>query len=122
MGLFLVIFAIVKLFNLRAFAAGFAKYDLLAARSSSYARFYPFLELSLGLSYLAFHQEWPAKLTYLATILILSFGTLGVLDTIRKKKQIDCACMGQLLKVPVSTVTLTENLSMSAMALLMLLN
>jgi hypothetical protein len=39
----------------------------------------------------------------------------------RQGKQINCACMGQILDVPVSTVTLTENLSMSAMALAMLL-
>lgn len=118
MGFFLLVFAIVKLFNLSAFATGFAKYDLLAARSRAYALVYPFLELTLGLAYMA---RWQPQGTYLATIIILTFGASGVLNTMRQGKKINCACMGQILKVPVSTVTLTENLSMSAMALLMLL-
>ena len=117
MGFFLLVFAMVKLFNLSAFASGFAKYDLLAARSRFYGLLYPFLELALGLAYLA---HWQPCLTYLATIIILSFGTLGVLNTMRQGKQLNCACMGQILDVPVSTVTLTENLSMVAMALAML--
>ena len=47
MGLFLLVFAMVKLFDLSSFATGFAKYDLLAARSRTYALVYPFLELGL---------------------------------------------------------------------------
>ena len=118
MGFFLLIFAMVKLFNLSSFATGFAKYDLLAARSRAYGLAYPFLELALGLAYLA---RWQSQATYLATIVILTFGALGVLNTMRQGKQINCACMGQILDVPVSTITLTENLSMSVMALFMLL-
>ena len=118
MGLFLLVFAMVKLFDLSSFAVGFAKYDLLAARSRTYALGYPFIELALGLAYLS---RWLPQATYFATIAILSFGALGVLNTMRQGKQINCACMGQILEVPVSTVTLTENLSMSVMALAMLL-
>ena len=118
MGFFLLVFAMVKLFDLPSFATGFAKYDLLAARSRTYALLYPFLELTLGLAYLA---RWQPDTTYLATIILLTFGALGVLNTMRQGKQLTCACMGQLLKVPVSTVTLTENLGMAAMALIMLI-
>ena len=118
MGLFLLVFAMVKLFDLSSFAVGFAKYDLLAARSRTYALGYPFIELALGLAYLS---RWQPQATYFATIVILSLGALGVLNTMRQGKQINCACMGQILEVPVSTVTLTENLSMSVMALAMLL-
>ena len=118
MGLFLLVFAMVKLFDLSSFAVSFAEYDLLAARSRTYALGYPFIELALGLAYLS---RWQPQATYFATIVILSFGALGVLNTMRQGKQINCACMGQILEVPVSTVTLTENLSMSVMALAMLL-
>ena len=118
MGLFLLVFAMVKLFDLSSFAVGFAKYDLLAERSRTYALGYPFIELALGLAYLS---RWLPQATYFATIAILSFGALGVLNTMKQGKQINCACMGQILEVPVSTVTLTENLSMSVMALAMLL-
>ncbi len=118
MGFFLVVFAMVKFFDLRAFATGFAKYDLFAARSRAYGLLYPFLELGLGLAYLA---RWQPQGIYLATIILLVFGALGVLNTMRQGKQLTCACMGQILDVPVSTVTLTENLTMAAMALVMLL-
>lgn len=118
MGIFLVIFAMVKLFNLQAFARGFANYDLLAARSRAYGFLYPFLELALGLAYLA---QWQPTVTYTATIALLTFGALGVLRTMKQGKTFNCACMGEILNVPVSTVTLTENLGMSAMALAMLL-
>ncbi|MGD1979442.1 MAG: hypothetical protein PVJ98_08620 [Akkermansiaceae bacterium] len=119
MGFFLVVFAMVKFFNLKAFATGFAKYDLLAARSRFYGLLYPFLELGLGLAYLA---QWQLKAVYLVTIALLGFGTIGVINTMLKGKQVNCACMGGILEVPVSTVTLTENLSMTAMALVMLLS
>lgn len=118
MGFFLVVFSMVKLFDLRAFASGFAKYDLLAARSRFYALLYPFLELALGLAYLA---QWQPRATYLATVILLGFGTLGVINTMRRGEQLNCACMGGILNVPVSSVTLAENLGMSAMALAMLL-
>ena len=117
MGFFLIVFSMLKLFDLRAFASGFAKYDLLATRSRLYAHLYPFLELTLGLAYLA---QWQPRATYLATVILLGFGTLGVFHTMRRGEQLNCACMGEILKVPVSSVTLAENLSMSAMALAML--
>lgn len=118
MGFFLVVFSMVKFFDLKAFATGFAKYDLLAARSRFYALLYPFLELSLGLAYFA---QWQLQSTYLATTILLGFGTLGVVNAMRKGERVNCACMGGILSVPVSTVTLAENLSMSGMALVMLL-
>jgi hypothetical protein len=119
MGFFLVVFSMVKFFDLKAFATGFGKYDLLASRSRFYALLYPFLELGLGLAYLA---QWQPRATYLATMILLGFGTLGVVKTMRKGERLNCACMGGILSVPVSTVTLAENLSMSGMALVMLVS
>ena len=78
---------------------------------------YPFVELALGLAYLAFFL--PA-LTYLVTILVFSFGAVGVVLALRRGLDIDCPCMGNILSVPLSTVTLTEDLGMVAMALMLL--
>ena len=39
----------------------------------------------------------------------------------RKGEDLNCACMGNFLDVPLSGVTLTEDLGMAAMALAMLL-
>ena len=117
MGFFLCVFSLLKIFDPASFAKGFAKYDLLAKRSRTYGMFYPFIELALGLGYLSF---WQPAWVYTATIVVLGFGTIGVLTALRAGLNINCPCMGNILKVPLSTVTLTENLSMVAMAAFML--
>ena len=116
MGFFLVIFALLKLFDLPAFADGFQKYDLLAKPFRPYALAYPFIELALGLGYLA---AWHPAILYPATVLVLSFGALGVTRSLIKGLDLQCACMGNILKVPLSTVALTEDLGMAGMAAFM---
>jgi hypothetical protein len=113
MGFFLVVFALLKLFDLSAFADGFQMYDLLAKHFRPYALVYPFLELALGLAYLAF---WRPTAVYAATVILLGFGALGVINALRRGLDIECACMGNILKVPLSTVALVEDLGMVAMA------
>lgn len=113
MGFFLVVFALLKLFDLPDFADGFQRYDLLAKRFRPYALLYPFLELTLGLAYLAF---WRPVVVYLATVILLGFGALGVITALRRHLDIECACMGTILKVPLSTVALVEDLGMALMA------
>lgn len=118
MGVFLLIFALLKIFNLKGFKRGFVMYDLLAKRVRSYAFVYPFIELALGLAYLAFFM--PA-VTYVATIVVFTFGAAGVVMALRDGLDIDCPCMGSILSVPLSTVTLTEDLLMVVMAAMLLL-
>ena len=118
MGVFLVIFALIKLFDLEGFKDGFAMYDLLARRVRAYGYVYPFIELALGLAYLAFFAP---TFTYIATIVVFLFGTAGVVSALRRGLDIDCPCMGNILSVPLSTVTLTEDLGMVVMAGLLLL-
>jgi hypothetical protein len=116
MGIFLVVFALLKLFNLSGFADGFQMYDLLAKRFRPYALAYPFIELALGLGYLAF---WQPAVVYAVTVIVLGFGALGVIRALQKGLDLECACMGTILKVPLSTVALTEDLGMAAMAAVM---
>lgn len=116
MGLFLVIFSMFKLFDLRGFADGFQMYDLLARPFRPYAYVYPFIELSLGLGYLA---TWNMTVIYATTIVVMLFGATGVLGALRKGLDLNCACMGTVLKVPLSTVALTEDAGMAAMAAIM---
>ena len=117
MGVFLCVFAMLKLFHPGAFADGFEMYDLLARRWRPYAYIYPYLELLLGLAYLAFFA--PA-LTYVLTVLILGFSAVGVLSALRRGLDINCPCMGSVLDVPLSTVTLVEDLGMIFMALMLM--
>lgn len=118
MGFFLLVFAMFKLFDIPGFAKSFEKYDLLAKRSKAYAMAYPFLELSLGLGYLGHFNK---ETVYLATVVLMGFGAIGVLMALRQKLNINCACMGSTLNVPLSVVALTEDLGMAGMAMLMLI-
>lgn len=117
MGIFLCVFALLKLFNPSSFADGFQMYDLIAKRSRTYALSYPYIELALGLGYLSF--IFPIAV-YIATIVVLGIGAIGVVKALREGLDINCPCMGSILDVPLSTVTLTEDLGMAAMALVML--
>ncbi len=117
MGVFLVIFALLKIFDLGGFQDGFAMYDLLAKRVRIYGYVYPFIELALGLAYLGYTLP---SLTYIATIVVFSFGAAGVVIALKKGVDIDCPCMGNILSVPLSTVTLTEDGFMIIMAAILL--
>jgi hypothetical protein len=106
-----------KFFNMEGFADGFQMYDLLAKPFRPYAYLYPFLELGLGLGYLA---HWQPRFIYAATVVLMVFGALGVGNALRKGLDLECACMGTVLHVPLSTVALLEDLGMAAMGAAML--
>ncbi len=118
MGVALCIFASLKLFTPDKFKAGFQKYDLLAQNVPAYGYVYPYIELALGLAYLG-HIAPDA--TYVATIAVFAFSALGVGVALKRGHNVNCACMGNVLSVPLSTVTLFEDVVMSVMAAYMLL-
>lgn len=107
----------LKLFHPQDFADGFQMYDLVAKKSRIYAYAYPLIELGLGLGYLA--HIFPV-LVYILTIIILGIGAVGVIKALIKGLNVRCACLGTVLDVPLSTVTLTEDLGMVAMAAILL--
>lgn len=114
---FFLVFSGFKLLDIRGFADGYATYDLLAKRWHAYGYIYPFLELTLGLLYLTL---WFPLMTALITIIIMGFSSLGVINSLLKKQTFHCACLGTILKVPLSTITLIEDLSMVVLAALTL--
>jgi cation transport ATPase len=115
---FFITFSFFKFLDLKGFANSYAMYDLLAKRVRSYGYVYPFLELGLGLAYLA-----GVYLTgvYIATIVLMGFSTIGVVQAALSKTTIRCACLGVVFNLPMSTVTVIENGLMIAMAAAMLL-
>lgn len=117
MGIFLFVFALLKIFNLSRFQDGFVMYDLLAKRVRSYGYIYPFIELALAIMYLGFIAP---HFTYWATVVVFGFGAIGVVIALRQGLDINCPCMGSVLSVPLSTVTLTEDIGMLIMALMLL--
>ncbi|PZP40703.1 MAG: hypothetical protein DI585_00305 [Pseudomonas fluorescens] len=113
---FFLTFSFFKFLNLKGFADAYAGYDLLAARWRGYGYVYPFLELALGLAY-AFNLE--PLVTNAATAVLMAFSLLGVLKALADKKKIRCACLGTVLNLPMTTVTVIEDALMVAMALTM---
>lgn len=113
MGIFLLFFALFKLINLRGFADGFSMYDLLASRWRAYGFVYPFLELGLSIAYLG---RFAPTATYTTTVLLMAVGALGVFNALRRKMKVNCACLGTVLKVPLSTIAVVENVGMVLMA------
>ncbi len=118
MGFFFCIFAMLKLFNLAGFVAGFRLYDALAKNIFIYGYIYPFIELILGLAYLSFVCP---VLTYSITSVLMVISSIGVVQSLKKGLDTRCACMGTVLNVPLSTVALIENIGMGLMAFIMLM-
>jgi len=114
---FFLVFSFFKLLNLTAFADAYATYDIVAAKSRTYALAYPFLELGLGIAYLVRFQPFA---TNLATLVLMTIGTVGVAKSLVARRQIQCACLGTVFNLPMSSVTLIEDLSMAIMAGVML--
>lgn len=117
MGGFFLVFSFFKLLNLGKFADAYATYDVLAKRSRAYGIAYPFIELGLGLSYLAGTAPWA---TSVATLAVMSLSSVGVIQSLLRKRKIECACLGTVFELPMSKVTLIEDLLMVAMAIAML--
>jgi len=118
MGGFFVVFGGLKLYDLQGFVNAFAEYDLVAQRSRAYGFAYPFIELLLGVAYLA---GWQLAFINSVTIVVLGVGSVGVARALLQKQHIRCACLGTFFKLPMSRVTLFEDLLMVVMAAAMLL-
>jgi len=114
---FFIVFSFFKFLNLTGFAESYAMYDILAKRVKIYGLVYPFIELILGVAYLTGFEP---TITYIATICIMGFSSIGVIQSVLDKKKIRCACLGAVFNLPMSMVTIIENLIMVLMALIML--
>jgi cation transport ATPase len=117
MGVFFLVFAFFKLLDIRGFANAFAAYDPIAKRWPGYGLMYPFIELALGVAFLLYWQMVAASLL---TIVVLGITTVGVVQVLRDKQTIQCACVGTGFNLPMSTVTIIENTLMIAMSLWMI--
>lgn len=115
---FFLVFSFFKLLHLKGFADSYAMYDLVTARWRSWGYIYPFLELILGFLYLT--NSFPLYTNWI-TIVVLGVGSLGVIKSNWNKEEIQCACLGDVFNLPMSTITIVENVAMITMAVLMIL-
>lgn len=114
---FFLLFGALKLVNLRAFAAMYSRYDVLAALVPVWGYIVPFVEVVLGFGYLFRTSIVPVSI---ATMLLMGIGSIGVWRKLRARDPVTCACLGGFFNVPVSPLTLAENLIMVTMAAAML--
>jgi len=118
MGGFFVVFGTLKVLKLKDFAIAYKEYDIVAKRSNIYAHAYPFIELGLGILY--FTNLVPF-ISNIVTIIVMGIGAIGVYRKLLKKEEIPCACLGTVFKVPMTWVTLIEDMLMVVMAIIMLI-
>jgi copper chaperone CopZ len=114
---FFLTFSFFKLLNLKGFAESYAMYDIVAKKIPAWGYLYAFTELALGIAYLL--NYWPIT-TNLVTFLVMSVSIIGVLQSVLNKKKIQCACLGTVFNLPMSTVTIVEDALMIAMSVFML--
>jgi cation transport ATPase len=114
---FFLAFSFFKLLDLRGFQDAYGSYDLLAQMVPAWSLAYPFVELGLGISYVL---RAAPLVTNAITLVVMLIGSLGVLRALLDKRKIRCACLGTALKLPMTKVTLVEDLTMAVMATVML--
>lgn len=117
MGGFFVAFSFFKMLDLRGFSDAYRGYDLVAKAVPAYGLVYPFIELALGLAYLA---NWQPFWVNAATAVVMGVSLLGVLKAVLSKQTIRCACLGTVFNLPMSTVTIVEDALMLGMAVVAL--
>ena len=117
MGLFFLIFSFFKFLDWKGFAYAYAGYDIIAKHFLIYAYIYPIIEMILGFFFIL--NIFPI-FTNIITIIVMSISSIGVIQTVLGKRKIHCACLGAVIKLPMTTVTIIEDVGMGLMALVML--
>lgn len=116
---FFLVFGGLKAARLSGFVEAYRMYDLIAMRSVTYAYAYPFLELAAGVAYLV---AWQLPVVNLLVIIVMLIGAVGVYRKLRAGETVPCACLGTVFTIPMTWVTLGEDLLMAGMATFMLLS
>ena len=116
---FFLVFSFFKLLNLKGFAESYVMYDVLAKKIPLWGYLYAFIELALGIGY---SINFNPLLINSVTLIVMSLSIIGVLQSVLNKKKIQCACLGVVFNLPMSTVTIIEDALMILMSGLMIIN
>lgn len=118
MGLFFFQLATFKFFDIRGFAEGFAMYDIPTQYYKPYAYIYPFIEFILGLLFLG---HLIPVIANIITIIVMLVSFIGVLKGLMTKRRIVCACLGTVIKIPLTSLSFIENIGMAVLSIVMLI-
>lgn len=114
---FFLSFSFFKLLNLSGFVDSYSMYDIIAKRFRGWGYIYAFIELGLGI---AFALNLFPIIINIVTLVVMSVSLIGVVQAVTNKRKIQCACLGAVFNLPMSTVTVIEDLLMILMSGIML--
>ena len=109
MGFILIIFGLLKLYDLKNFSKIFSKYDLISKNFKIYAFIYPFLEIILGILMI---NNINLQEVNLITFIIIVSSLVSVSLSLFKGEQLRCGCLGSFFHIPLSYITISENIIM----------
>lgn len=115
---FFLSFSFFKMLDIKGFAESYAMYDIVAKKIKAWGFIYPFIELGLGI---AFAVNFQPLITNFVTLIVMSVSIIGVLQSVLNKRKINCACLGAVFNLPMSTVTIIEDALMIIMSTVMLI-
>ncbi|AWL09937.1 Cu(2+)-exporting ATPase [Aquirufa nivalisilvae] len=116
---FFLVFSFFKFLNLKGFAESYVMYDVFAKRIPIWAYLYAFIEVSLGMAYLI---NFNPLVTNIFTFTVMSLSIIGVLQSVFNKRKIQCACLGAVFNLPMSTITIIEDALMIVMSGYIIIN
>jgi hypothetical protein len=114
----MILLGMQKQRDIESFTTMFLNYDLLARKRVPYAYVYPWVETGAGVQMTGMLLPWLAAP---AALFISTIGAISVFKAVYiDKRELKCACVGGNSNVPLGFVSLTENLMMMGMAIVML--
>lgn len=118
MSAFFMVFSFFKILDLSGFADSYMSYDIIARKWRSWGYVYAFIELALGMAYLL---NCCPLTTNIIAFTIMSISIIGVFQSVLNKTKIQCACLGAVFDLPMSTITIIEDALMILMSGYMIL-
>ena len=87
-------------------------YDIVAKKWKAWGLIYAFTELALGIAFLTGYNP---IITNSVTVVVMTVSLIGVLQSVWNKRKINCACLGAVFNLPMSTITILEDVIMIGM-------
>jgi len=116
---FFLAFSFFKMLDLKGFADSYSTYDIIAKKFRAWGFIYPFIELLLGIAYAINYQP---LMTNAVTFVVMTISIIGVMQSVLNKRKIQCACLGAVFNLPMSTVTIIEDALMIIMSGIMMVS
>ena len=98
-GFIFIVFGILKLYNLNKFAKIFNKYDIISKKNKI------LLMENIKINEVLFF-----------TIILMVISIFSVIPTLLSGEKLRCGCIGSFFNIPLSYITLSENIMMLSMS------